>query len=106
MRGIVFSLVAGVSLFVAGGAMAQTSPTPDLPGQTHYDADYQAGGPTDVKNAPNGDDTEVCNYQRETGSLLTTRVCRTLRAWKLMQSEAREFFEFQHLGAHQAGEHT
>jgi len=63
-------------------------------------------GPAEVTNAPNGDDTIVCNYQHETGSLLVTRVCRTLRAWKQMQADSREFFDFQHLGAHQAGEHS
>lgn len=87
------ALTAGLCSSYA--AMAQ--PAPATPPVISY-ADIQ---PTTVENAPNGDDTIVCNYQHETGSLMISRVCRTLRAWKVMQKEAREFMGFAFRGAHQ-----
>jgi hypothetical protein len=81
---------------------ADPSPAPNRPNEVVY---TNVAGPAEVPNAPAGDDTMVCNYQHETGSLLVTRVCRTLRAWKTMQSDSQEFLQFDHLGAHQAGEH-
>ena len=100
MRNTAFVLLIATALCASAPAMADSSPSPTMPAQTSY-ADIQ---PTSITNPPDGDNTEVCNYQRETGSLFTTRVCRTLRAWKLMQSEAREFMDFGLRGAHQAGE--
>ena len=99
-----FLLFAAVAVLAAAPVAAQTSGAPAAnPNEIVYS---NIAGPAEVPNAPNGDDTIVCNYQHETGSLLVTRVCRTLRAWKIMQSDSREFLEFQHLGSHQAGEHT
>lgn len=81
-------------------ALAQTDPPPAAtPNEIVY---RNIAGPAEVPNAPAGDDTMVCNYQQETGSLMITRVCRTLRAWKIMQADAHEFFEYNHLGAHAA----
>ena len=87
-------------MFVLGistvGAMAQSKDVaPLLPATTTY-TEYS---PTRPPSAPNGDNTIVCNYQRETGSLFVTRVCRTLRAWKLMQADAREFMDYGERGA-------
>lgn len=97
-------LVTAVALLAATPLAAQTSNPP--PARSNEIVYTNIAGPAEVPNAPNGDDTMVCNYQHETGSLLVTRICRTLRAWKIMQSDSREFLEFQHLGAHQAGEHS
>ena len=92
-------LLATIAL-VATPAMAQKS---DPPASRPNEIVYQnIAGPAEVPNAPAGDDTMVCNYQRMTGTLFVDRVCRTLRAWKTMQADSREFVEFQHLGSHQA----
>jgi len=100
---IVFTVAFGASLCVSGAALAaQSAPSPDRPNEIVYS---NIAGPAEVTNAPNGDDTIVCNYQRETGTLFVSRICRTLRAWKKMQADSQEFLEFDHLGAHQAGEH-
>lgn len=102
MRLRILTAVAVFGLLSTAALAENAAIPPALPANVTY----EPGQPTDLQNAPNGDDTMVCNYQRETGSLLTSRVCRTLRAWKKMQADAREFFEFQHLGSHQIGEHT
>lgn len=90
-------MIVGLS---ATGSFAQTSIPPALPGNTIYSTQ----APAEVTNAPNGDNTMVCNYQTEIGSLFITKVCRTLRAWKLMQADAQEFQGFGFRGAHQCGE--
>jgi hypothetical protein len=98
---IVFAVALGAGLCITGAALA-AAPSQDRPNEIIYS---NVAGPAEVTNAPDGDDTIVCNYQRETGSLLTSRICRTLRAWKKMQADSQEFLQFDHLGAHQAGEH-
>src|SRR6201999_4179602 len=86
MRSTILSVTVLAGVLFAGTALAQvTNPTPTMPAQTTY---YSS--PTQV-NGPAGDDTIVCNYQRETGSLMISRVCRTLRAWKRMQADAKEY---------------
>ena len=97
MRNISFAALA-LGLFVCPALAADPAPATRL----NEIAYTNIAGPAEVADAPAGDGTMVCNYQHETGSLLTTRVCRTLRAWKKMQADSREFLEFQHLGAHQA----
>jgi hypothetical protein len=98
---LVFAIALGAGLYISGAATAAPPvPSPDRPNEIVYS---NIAGPAEVTNAPNGDDTIVCNYQRETGSLFVSRICRTLRAWKKMQADSQEFLEFDHLGAHQAG---
>ena len=98
MRHIGFAVLV-FALALSGPALAAGPQAPARPNEIAY---TNIAGPAEVPDAPAGDDTTVCNYQHETGSLLVTRVCRTLRSWKKMQSDSREFLEFQHLGAHQA----
>jgi hypothetical protein len=94
-------VVMAIGLLAASSsAIAQTSIPPALPGNT----DYRVYSPTNPPQVTNGDDTVVCNYQRETGSLFISRVCRTLRAWKLMQTDAKDYMEFGFRGSHQAGD--
>ena len=101
MRFASHSVIFGAALVVSGAAFAAD---PSASASRANEIVYSnIAGPAEVPNAPNGDDTIVCNYQRETGTLFVDRVCRTLRAWKTMQADSREFLEFQHLGAHQAG---
>ncbi|HXC57492.1 MAG TPA: hypothetical protein VNU97_19490 [Rhizomicrobium sp.] len=103
MRSTALTAVLAIGLVaMTGSALAQTSVTPTLPANT----DYREYNPTNPPSAPNGDNTIVCNYQRETGSLLITRVCRTLRAWKLMQADAKEFMGFGFRGSHQVDENA
>ena len=92
-------LLAAIALVATPAAAQKSDPAPSKPNEIIY---RNIAGPAEVPDAPNGDDTMVCNYQRETGTLFEERVCRTLRAWKTMQADSREFVEFQHLGAHQA----
>jgi len=96
-------LTASVLIAAAPVASQAADPVSTRPNELIY---RDIAGPAEVPNAPDGDDTMVCNYQHETGSLLVTRVCRTLRAWKKMQADSREFLEFQHLGSHQVDEQT
>lgn len=91
------AVILGLS---ATGSFAQTSIPPALPGNTIYSTQ----APAEVTNPPNGDNTIVCNYQRETGSLFISKVCRTLRAWKLMQADAHDYMAFGFRGSHQAGD--
>jgi hypothetical protein len=102
--------VLAISFLAAtGAAIAQTSvppalpanPTPGIVSPTDNTIYFSNASPAEPPIAPNGDDTTVCNYQRETGSLMITRVCRTLRAWKLMQTEARDYMEFGFRGGSQ-----
>ncbi|MBL6853936.1 MAG: hypothetical protein ISQ86_11170 [Alphaproteobacteria bacterium] len=99
MRALVGSAVLASAILIPTALFA--ADTPGRPNEIVY---TNVAGPAEVPNAPNGDDTIVCNYERETGTLFEERVCRTLRAWKMMQADSREFMEFQHLGSHQAGE--
>jgi len=104
MRFAIGSIAFAAALAASATALAaDPSAANGRPNEIVYN---NIAGPAEVPNAPAGDDTIVCNYQRMTGTLFVERVCRTLRAWKTMQSDSREFFEFQHLGAHQAGEHS
>lgn len=103
MRSIAFAVALGTGLYASGAAFAvEPTTSPDRPNEIIY---ANIAGPAEVPNAPDGDDTIVCNYQRETGTLFVTRVCRTLRAWKKMQADSQEFLAFDHLGAHQASGH-
>jgi hypothetical protein len=97
----ILPVVMAIGLMAAtSGAIAQRSIPPALPGNT----DYRVYSPTNPPQVTNGDDTVVCNYQRETGSLFISRVCRTLRAWKLMQADARDYMEFGFRGGSQGNE--
>jgi hypothetical protein len=93
MRHLIFC--AAVALAAAAPLAAQADDA--RPNEIVY---ANIAGPAEVPDAPAGDDTMVCNYQRMTGTLFVDRVCRTLRAWKKMQSDSQEFFEYDHLGAH------
>jgi hypothetical protein len=97
-------VVAGAACLMSGTAFAASdNSSSDRPNEIVMS---NIAGPAEVQGAPNGDDTIVCNYQRQTGTLFVDRVCRTLRAWKTMQADSQEFLQFDHLGAHQAGEHN
>jgi len=85
---------------LAGAAAAQTSVPPALPANP----EPSVAAPGAVPNAPLTDDTIVCKYERNTGTLMMLQVCRTQRAWKLMQSDAQEFMEFGFRGSHQKDE--
>jgi hypothetical protein len=74
-----------------GSASAQTSIPPGNP---------VPGAATSLSTSIN-DDTTICKYEHMTGSLIVTQVCRTQRAWKLMESDAKEFMEFGFRGSHQ-----
>ena len=100
MRLAVFAATVIFGLSATGSFAQNTSIPPALPGNTIYSTQ----APAEVTNPPNGDDTIVCNYQTEIGSLFITKVCRTLRAWKAMQADAQEFQGFGFRGAHQCGE--
>jgi hypothetical protein len=86
---------------MASAAAAQTSVPPALP-----------ANPTPGTAAPSGqqaanvitDDTIVCKYEKYTGSLMMTRVCRTQRAWKFMEDAAHEFMEFGFRGGSQGNQ--
>ena len=95
-------LTAAVILGLSGtGSFAQNASIPPaLPGNTIYSTQ----APAEVTNPPRGNATIVCNYQTEIGSLFITKVCRSLRAWKLMQEDARDYMAFGFRGSHQAGE--
>jgi hypothetical protein len=96
MRNLI--ICAAVALAVGAPLAAEASDPPSSrPNEIIY---ANIAGPAEVPNAPDGDDTMVCNYQRMTGTLFVDRVCRTLRAWKKMQSDSQEFFAYDHLGAH------
>lgn len=100
MRFGIISIVMGVALAASGAAVAADPAASNTrPNEIVY---TNIAGPAEVPNAPNGDDTIVCNYQRMTGTLFQDRVCRTLRAWKMMEADSQEFLSFDHLGAHQA----
>ena len=101
MRSIALTALA-LGLLTTAAAAQTTDPTVTMPANTIYT--YYS--PTNPPATPNGDDTMVCNYQRETGSLITTRVCRTLRAWKAMQHDAQEFMEFGFRGSHQTDDNS
>ena len=100
MRLAIISAAVILGLSATGSYAQNASIPPALPGNTTY----QAGEPSNVVNPPNGDATIVCNYQRETGTLFVSKVCRTLRAWKQMQADAQEYMGFGFRGGHQAGE--
>jgi hypothetical protein len=98
-------LIAGVSFAAAlGAANAQIQPplTPPAAGPS-----VTAGGTAPaatVRPKPGtfaDDETLVCRYERDTGTLMMVQVCRTERAWKAMQSDAQEFMEFGFRGSHQ-----
>ncbi len=97
MRYAALSAAVLAGLLTTAAVAQDASVPPTLPANTIY----STSAPAEVTNPPNGDDTQVCNYQRETGSLLITRVCRTLRAWKAMQAASREFMDFGFRGSHQ-----
>jgi len=99
MRGTFLGLIAVFALS-AGAAMAQTSIPPVLPANPVPGV----AAPAIAPNAPITDDTIVCKYERDTGTLMMVQVCRTQRAWKLMQSDAQEFMEFGFRGSHQTDE--
>jgi hypothetical protein len=107
------SAVLAISFLAAtGAAVAQTSvppalpanPTPGIVSPTDNTIYFSNASPAEPPIAPNGDNTIVCNYQRETGSLMISRVCRTLRAWKLMESDAKDYMEFGFRGGSQGNE--
>ena len=100
MRLAVLTAVVVLSLSATGSFAQNASIPPALPGNTIYSTQ----APAEVTNPPRGDDTMVCDYQTEIGTLFITKVCRTLRAWKLMQADAKEFMGFGFRGAHQCGE--
>ena len=102
MRLVVLTAAAILALSASASFAQDASVPPALPGNTTY----QAGEPTGVVNAPNGDDTIVCNYQRETGTLFVSKVCRTLRAWKMMQTDAHEYMGYGFRGTHQVDEQS
>ena len=96
-------LIVGVGfLLSAGAAMAQTSIPPVLPANP----EPGVATPATVPTGPVTDDTIICKYERNTGTLLMVQVCRTHRAWKLMQSDAQEFMEFGFRGSHQTDENA
>jgi hypothetical protein len=95
------ALALGLVL-TAGAALAQTSIPPVLPANPVPGVAPPPAGT--VSNAPITDDTIVCKYERDTGTLFITQVCRTQRAWKLMQADAQEFMEFGFRGSHQTDE--
>ncbi|HJW41128.1 MAG TPA: hypothetical protein VJ476_07855 [Rhizomicrobium sp.] len=86
----------------AGAALAQTSIPPVLPANPVPGVAPPPAG--SVSNAPITDDTIVCKYERDTGTLFMIQVCRTQRAWKIMQADAQEFMEFGFRGSHQKDE--
>ncbi len=99
MHRIATGLLAGLVLSV-GAAWAQTSIPPALPANPVPGV----AAPASVSNAPITDDTIVCKYERNTGTLMMIQVCRTQRAWKAMESDAKEFMEFGFRGSHQTDE--
>ena len=98
------SLVLGVIGLAFSASCVFAGDAPAAAGRPNEIIYTNIAGPAEVTNAPNGDDTIVCNYQRMTGTLFVDRVCRTLRAWKKMQADSQEFLQFDHLGAHRVDE--
>jgi hypothetical protein len=97
--------IAGLTLGLilsAGAALAQTSIPPILP--ANPEPSVAPPPPGTVANAPITDDTIVCKYERDTGTLFTIQVCRTQRAWKMMEADAKEYMEFGFRGSHQVDE--
>jgi hypothetical protein len=92
-------IVATALVLVASAAAAQTSIPPVLPANPTPEAASAATEATQPAQVT--DDTTVCIYEKFTGTLLTQRVCRTQRAWKLMRSSAQEFMEFGFRGGSQ-----
>lgn len=97
MRIAIVGLAFGLALG-AGAAVAQTSVPPALPANPEPTVT-----PTAAASLVINDDSIICKYEHTTGTLLMEQVCRTQRAWKLMQAEAQEFMEYGFRGSHQCG---
>ena len=107
MRGIFVIAALGMT-FCAG--FAQTQVPPALPANplptvaAPAAARPNPNAPMPVRPRPEtavADETIVCKYERDTGTLMMVQVCRTERAWKAMQADAQEFMEFGFRGSHQ-----
>jgi hypothetical protein len=111
MRGVL--VIAALGMLV-GVSHAQTQLPPALPANpvatvAHPPASaVSAVLPNNVRPEPGttlADETIVCKYERDTGTLMMVQVCRTARAWKIMQADAQEFMEFGFRGSHQVDDH-
>jgi hypothetical protein len=104
MRHAISSVVVMAGfLMLAGGAAAQNAAIPPaLPANPTPGVAAPDASPTAPASTA-GDDAIVCKYEKMTGSLMTSRVCRTQRAWKLMQTESQELLRFDNLGSKQIG---
>jgi len=94
------AIMALTLLASAGTAFAQISVPPALPANPVPGV----AAPTTAPDAPITDETIVCKYEHDTGTLMMVQVCRTQRAWKQMQSDAQEYMEFGFRGSHQTDE--
>jgi len=96
MHRIAAGILAGLVLG-AGAAWAQTSIPPVLPGNPVPGI----ATPISLSNPAITDDSIICKYERNTGTLMMIQVCRTQRAWKAMEADAKEFMEYGFRGSHQ-----
>jgi hypothetical protein len=92
-------LIVGLSAaLLSTVAAAQTQIPPALPANPTPQAMAPAEQTAPVLIT---DNTVICIYERQTGTLFTNRVCRTHRAWDLMHKDAAEFMEYGARGSHQ-----
>jgi len=92
-----FAVLTAALAATLGAASAQTSIPPVLPGNPVPGV----ATPVSVTNPAFTDDSIICKYERNTGTLMMIQVCRTQRAWKAMEADAKEYMEYGFRGSHQ-----